>query len=134
MAKVEIYYAQMCGLCHKAMDYFREKGIPFDAYEVKWKGDGWEDSENAREMRRRCGDDVDFVPQIFINGRHIKGWKTLSVLIESGEIDRELEREGYPFSERRTAFTPKRGPQATIRGTGAAANNGRADAVGHRTP
>jgi glutaredoxin len=77
----------MCDLCHKAMDYFRERGIPVDAYELKWKGDGWEDSENARELKRRCGEDVDFVPQIFIDGRHIPGWKTLSELIETGKIE-----------------------------------------------
>ena len=84
--KVEIFYAQMCGLCHKAMDYFTEKGVPFDAYEVQWSGDNWVDSENAREMRRRCGD-VDFVPQLLIDGRHIKGYRELERLIDTGEID-----------------------------------------------
>lgn len=89
MPKVEIYYAQMCGLCHQAMEYFKEKGIDYDAYEVKWKDDAWVDDENSREMLRRCGD-IDFVPQIFINDQHIKGWKTLSELIETGKIDEVL--------------------------------------------
>lgn len=95
MPKVEIYYAQMCSLCHKAMDYFKSKGIEFTAYEVFWKNDAWVDDDNSREMIRRCGD-VDFVPQLFINDQHIKGWKTLSHLIETGEID-ELLKEEYPF-------------------------------------
>lgn len=90
MANVIVFYAQMCGLCHKAMDYFKEKGIPFDAYEVKWKGDGWEDSPNVRLMKKMCGD-VDFVPQIIINGRHIKGWKNLEPMIKSGELDKLLK-------------------------------------------
>jgi len=92
MARVEIFYAQMCGLCHEAMDYFRGRGIEFDAYEVQWKGDGWVDSENSRLMKERCGD-VDFVPQIFIDGKHIKGWRTMEKLIESGEIDGLLEED-----------------------------------------
>ena len=87
MARVEIFYAQMCGLCHEAMDYFCSRGVKFDSYEVKWVGDAFEDSDNSRELYRRCGKDIDFVPQIFIDGRHIPGWKTLSELIESGEID-----------------------------------------------
>ncbi len=91
MAKVEIYYAQMCDLCHKAMDYFSEKEIEFESYEVKWKGEGWLEDDNSREMLRRCGD-VDFVPQLFINDQHIKGWKTLSALIETGEIENLLKQ------------------------------------------
>jgi glutaredoxin len=90
MAKVEIFYAEMCGLCHEAMDYFKAQGIDFEAYEVTWTGEDWEDSEHAREMRRRCGPDVDFVPQIFVDGKHIPGWKTLSAMIESGELARLL--------------------------------------------
>lgn len=90
MPKVEIYYAQMCDLCHKAMDYFNEKGISFEAYEVRWAGTGWQDDDNSRAMLQRCGN-VDFVPQLFINDQHIKGWKTLSALIESGEIESLLK-------------------------------------------
>ena len=60
-----------------------------DAYEVQWQGDGWVDSEISREMIRRCGN-VDFVPQMFIDGKHIKGWKTLEPMIDSGEIDKLL--------------------------------------------
>lgn len=90
MANVIIFYAQMCSLCHKAMDHFKEKKIPFESYEVQWKGDGWVDSPNARLMKKMCGD-VDFVPQIIINGKHIKGWKKLEPMIKSGEIDRFLK-------------------------------------------
>ena len=90
MPKVEIYYAQMCDLCHKAMDYFDDKGIDYTSYEVKWSGDSWLDDDNSRELLRRCGD-IYFVPQLFINDQHIKGWKSLSELIESGEIDNLLK-------------------------------------------
>lgn len=88
--KVEIYYSQMCELCHRAMDYFSARGIPYESYEVFWKNDRWEDDDNSREMLRRCGS-VDFVPQLFINDKHIEGWKTLSHLIDTGEIDAFLK-------------------------------------------
>ena len=87
MPEIEIYYAQMCGLCHEAMDYLSGRGLEFSSYELKWDAEeGRFKGEHAEEFYKRCGD-VDYVPQLFINGRHIKGWKTLSALIESGEID-----------------------------------------------
>lgn len=91
MAGVKIFYAEMCGLCHKAMDYFRENGIDFDAFEVQWERDGWKDTSNAREMQRLCGE-TDFVPQIIVNGKHIAGWKNLEPMLESGEFAKLLER------------------------------------------
>ena len=90
MADVKVFYAQMCGACHKAMDYFKENGIEFDAIEVKWTGDGWEDSENSRMMLELCGD-IDFVPQIIVKGTHIKGWRVLEPMLESGEFQKLLD-------------------------------------------
>ena len=93
MAEVEIYYADMCGLCHKAMDYFGEKGIAFKSYKLVWdaaKGE-FEDGETVRELYRRCGEKVDFVPQFFIDNRWISGWAELEPMIESGEIDGLLD-------------------------------------------
>ena len=87
---IDIYYAEMCSLCHEAMDYFRARGIPFRAIELRWKNGAWVDSEQAREFVRRCGP-VDFVPQIFIGNRHIAGWRTLSQLIATGEVEELLK-------------------------------------------
>ena len=36
MATIDIFYAQMCGMCHKAMDTLTERGIPFRSHAVKW--------------------------------------------------------------------------------------------------
>lgn len=93
MATIDIFYAQMCGMCHKAMDALTERGIPFRSHEVKWDSEAgeFEDSENSREMYRRCGEKVDVVPQIFINGKHVAGWRGLEPLIESGEFDRMMK-------------------------------------------
>ena len=93
MATIEIFYADVCGLCHKAMNYFRSRGLTFHAREVHWDGDKFVDSENSREMYQRCGP-VDFVPQIFVNGHHIPGWRKLEPMIQSGEFDRLLAAPG----------------------------------------
>ena len=89
MTEVDIYYARVCGLCTKAVDFLRERGTTFRAFAVEWDGENDEfvDSGNTREMYRRCGEKTDFVPQIFIGDKHIKGWKVLEPMIESGEID-----------------------------------------------
>jgi len=91
--RIEIYYADTCGLCHKAMDYFRSRNLHFDAYEVEYDAekDDWVPGPVVDEMKSRAGD-VDFVPQIFVDGdAHIPGWKTLEPMIESGAFDRLLE-------------------------------------------
>jgi glutaredoxin len=94
MIHVEIYYARVCGLCTKALDFFRSRGVTFTAYAVEWDGEKEEfvDSDNTREMHKRCGEKVDFVPQMFIGDVHIKGWKKLEPMIESGEIDRTIPK------------------------------------------
>ena len=87
--KIDIYYASVCGLCTKAIEFFRSRGETFSVYAVEWDSDKEEfiDSANTREMYRRCGEELDFVPQIFVGETHIKGWRSLEPMIESGEID-----------------------------------------------
>jgi cytidine deaminase len=89
---IDLFYADVCGLCHKAIAYFRERNLKIQTYEVLWDqaNDRFHDSANSRTMMERCGETVDFVPQIFINGHHIKGWRALEPLIASGEIEQLL--------------------------------------------
>lgn len=90
---IEIFTADICGLCHKAKDYFRGRNLPFTDYAVEWDAAAaaFVDSPNTREMYRRCGRVVDIVPQIFINGRHhVAGWRKLEPMIASGEFDQLL--------------------------------------------
>jgi len=89
MAQVDIYYARVCGLCTKALDFFRGRGVTFTAYAVEWDEEKQEfvDSDNTRGMYERCGETVDFVPQMFVGDLHIKGWRQLEPMIQSGEID-----------------------------------------------
>ena len=90
--QIDICYARVCGLCTKALEFFRSRGVTFTAYAVEWDADNEEfvDSENTRTMYDRCGKKVDFVPQIFIGDTHIKGWRSLQPMIKSGEIDKIL--------------------------------------------
>jgi glutaredoxin 3 len=89
MSQIDIYYSSVCGLCTKAIDFFYNRGVTFTAHAIGYDeaADEFVDSETTREMYKRCGDQVEFVPQIFIGDRYIGGWRKLEALIESGEID-----------------------------------------------
>jgi glutaredoxin len=93
MPQIDIYYADVCGLCHKAMDFFRSRELEFTAYKLEWdmEANAFVDSENTRTMMKRCGEDIDFVPQIFINDTHIAGWRKLEPMIENGAFDALVE-------------------------------------------
>jgi glutaredoxin len=89
MKTIDIYYSSVCGLCTKAIEYFHSRGVTFTAYAIEYDAtaDAFVDSENTRTMYKRCGEEVEFVPQIFIGGQYIGGWRKLEPLIESGKID-----------------------------------------------
>ncbi len=92
-AMVDIYYASVCGLCAKTLEYFRSRGLDFHARAVVWDkdADAFRDDDNARELFRRCGGVVDFVPQIFVNDTRIAGWRSLEPMIADGSFDRLLQ-------------------------------------------
>lgn len=91
--EIQIFYCSVCGLCTKAIEFLRSRNLDFAAYAVEWDSaaDAFRDSENSREMFNRCGETVDFVPQIFIHSTHVAGWRKLEPMIESGEFDRLLQ-------------------------------------------
>lgn len=91
--KIELYVCDICGLCQKAKEFFRSRQLPFTTHEIFWDkaADTFVDSDLTREMYNRCGGKVDIVPQIFINGHHIPGWRKLEPMIASGEFDRLLQ-------------------------------------------
>ena len=91
--EITIYYASVCGLCTKAIEFLRSRNLDFHAKPVVWdnQADAFTDTPNAREMMTRCNATVDFVPQIFIGQTHIAGWRKLEPMIASGAFDRLLE-------------------------------------------
>jgi len=90
---IDVYYAEVCGLCHKAMDYLSSRDLEFTAKEVIYDSvaDEFVDSDITKEMYERCGEKVEFVPQIFVNGTYVGGWRKLESMIENGEFDKLLE-------------------------------------------
>ncbi len=93
VSNIDVYYCSICGLCTKALEFLRARNLDFNARAVEWDGEAgaFKDSPNAREMTRRCGATVDFVPQFFIGDTHVAGWRKLEPMIESGAFDRLLD-------------------------------------------
>lgn len=91
--EITIYYASICGLCTKAIEFLRSRNLEFHAKPVTWDqtADAFVDTPTAREMFARCGETLDFVPQIFIGKTHIAGWRKLEPMIANGTFDRLLE-------------------------------------------
>lgn len=91
--EITIYYINICGLCTKAVDFLRSRNLDFHAKSVRWdeSADAFHDTPTAREMMQRCGETVDFVPQIFIGDTHIAGWRKLEPMIKDGSFDRLFE-------------------------------------------
>ena len=90
--RIDVFYCHTCGACEKALDYLRSRGLDFHARAVEWdeEANRFVDSENTREMYRRCGEEIDFVPQIFVGKTHIPGWMGLRPMTENGEFDKLL--------------------------------------------
>lgn len=70
--EVTVYSTPTCPYCSAAKDYFREKSIDFEDYDVS------EDREKAREMIEKTGQQG--VPVIEIDGEVIVGF-------DKGKID-----------------------------------------------
>ncbi len=92
--KIDIYYNSNCGACGKALDYLHSRGLDFHAYHVEFdaEADRFVDSENTRQMYRRCGEEINFVPQVFVGDTHIAGWMQMGPMTQSGEFDGLLDR------------------------------------------
>ena len=80
MPKVEIYTAQMCGYCHRALRLLDSKGVEYKQIDVSMS------SSLRDEMRFRAGGSRT-VPQIFIDGDHIGGSDDLYALERAGNLD-----------------------------------------------
>lgn len=92
MPKIDIYYSKVCGLCTEAINFFHKRGVTFTAIAIEYDtvADAFIDSEHTREMYQRCGDSVEFVPQIFIGEHYVGGWRKLEPMIATGEFEQLL--------------------------------------------
>lgn len=67
MSNVIVYSTPSCPWCHRAKDYFKEKGVPFIDYDVA------ADTEKAQEMINKSGQMG--VPVIDIDGQIVVGFE-----------------------------------------------------------
>lgn len=82
-AEVVIYRTRFCGYCVLAQRLLDQRGIPYR--EVDVSGDS-----NARAwLMKTTGQRT--VPQIFIGGRPVGGYRELAVLARSGELEQWLQ-------------------------------------------
>ena len=88
--RIDIYYNKNCGACTKAIEFLHKRGVDFHAYAVEYDhvADRFIDSDNTREMYRRCREEIDFVPQVFVGATHIAGWMKLGPMTTNGEFDK----------------------------------------------
>lgn len=88
MPRVTIYTTQYCAWCEATRDLLRQKRIYFDDVDVT--GD-----HVMREKLVAMSGGAMTVPQIWINGRHVGGYRDLQRLDHSGQLDTMLGlREG----------------------------------------
>ena len=64
--KVEIYGAEWCSYCKKAVSLCENKSVQYDYIDI-------DDTVNLRSLEERVGNKIRSVPQIFMDGHLIPG-------------------------------------------------------------
>lgn len=82
MTKVEVYTTRVCSYCLAAKSLLKARGIPFEEVDVS------DDHEKRMWLAQTSGQRT--VPQIFIGGRPIGGYRDLKELVSSGELNELL--------------------------------------------
>ncbi len=72
MSKVTIYSTPTCHFCHMAKDFFAEKGVPFEDFNVST------DLEKRKEMVDKSGQMG--VPVIVIEGKVVVGFNKPKIM------------------------------------------------------
>lgn len=71
---IEIYTSRTCGYCYAAKSLLNEHGLAYTEIDVTF------DNEKRQEMMERSKQRT--VPQIFINGKSIGGYRDLAKLLK----------------------------------------------------
>ena len=83
MPKVEIYSQPFCGYCYRAKRIFEQKNVAYEEIDVMLH------PSRRREMIDRA-EGRSTTPQIFIDGKGLGGCDDITVLDQTGELDRLL--------------------------------------------
>jgi len=81
---VEIYTADFCGYCHRAIKLLKSRDIKYTQYDVTLDRAGRQAMTNRASGRTS-------VPQIFINDTHIGGSDELVEIALTGRLDELLD-------------------------------------------
>ncbi len=87
---VVIYSSDTCRYCLMAKAFMEKKGIQFDVRDVNI-------GKNAQEMSERTNGSR-AIPQIFINHKHIGGWRELNILEQRGLLDLMIAGQSIDLS------------------------------------
>jgi len=79
MLKVEIYYADWCPYCKKALDIFKKKNIKYILYNID------KSNKIKEESIKRSGKTS--IPQIFIGNKYIGGFDELNKLNKQNKLN-----------------------------------------------
>ena len=79
--KIVIYTADYCSFCHAAKELLRSRGLEFQDIDVTN-----DDAEREKLAQRTGGRET--VPQIFIDGKSIGGYRELVELDKKGGLGR----------------------------------------------
>ncbi len=79
MAEVKLYTRKFCGYCTAAQQLLAQKQIPYTEI------DATNDPPTRAWLAKETGQST--MPQIFIDGRSIGGYRELSALERSGQLD-----------------------------------------------
>ena len=82
MPKVVIYTRNYCSFCYAAKALLKSRKVDFEEIDIT------RDVGLQQEVRQRSGQRT--VPQIFIDGRAVGGFRELKELDAAGELDRVL--------------------------------------------
>ena len=80
---VEIYTADFCGYCHRAIQLLKSRNIEYTQYDVTL------DKSGRQAMAKRASGRTS-VPQIFINGTYIGGSDELVRIALNGRLNELL--------------------------------------------
>ena len=78
--KIIIYTSNNCSFCHSAKEIFKEKKLKFEEINIS------KDNKLKKEMIKKSNGMMT-VPQIFINSKHIGGFKELIDLTNSRKMN-----------------------------------------------
>jgi len=85
MIGIEIYTSSTCPYCTKAKKLFKSLNLEYKEHNIDSDFDGM-----CEELSLMFGKQLQTVPQIVINGRHIGGYSDLEVFQKNGKLDEIL--------------------------------------------